>query len=173
MRNHYFSVTHHKTIIYFASTIMLMFAATISACKKENSEASKKDLETELLTRLNQLREKGCTCGTDIMPPAQKVTWNTALEKTATLHAEDMLNRNYFSHITPEGIPAIQRSRQQGYAGTEVGEVIAKNYTSADEVIAGWLASESHCKAMMDTTYNEVGAGKAGTYWVMDLGRKN
>jgi uncharacterized protein YkwD len=172
--NHYYIFKYRNIAIsWLSTTCILLLATVIFSCKKDAKEDIKTDLRTELLTRLNQLREKGCTCGLDIMPPAPKVTWNTALEQTAALHAEDMLERNYFSHITPEGIPAVQRSRQQGYTGIEVGEVIAKNYTSADAVMAAWIASESHCKAMMDTAYNEVGAGKAGTYWVMDLGRKN
>ncbi|TCD28538.1 CAP domain-containing protein [Pedobacter psychrodurus] len=173
MSNCYIFKNRNIARTWLSNTYILVLTITIFSCKKEAKEDVKIDLRTELLVRLNQLREKGCTCGIDIMPPAPRVTWNTALEKTAVLHAEDMQSRNYFSHITPEGIPAIQRSRAQGYTGTDVGEVIAKNFTSADTVMAAWIASESHCKAMMDTAYNEVGAGKAGTYWVMDLGRKN
>ena len=172
MNNHSFLTDKHKSI-WLAYLFMLMLGTFIFSCKKERTADVKTDIQAELLTRLNQIRKTGCTCGTDIMPPVQKVTWNTALEKTATLHAEDMLSRNYFSHLTPEGVPAVQRSRVQGYTGTAVGEVIAKNYNSAALVMEAWIASESHCKAMMDSAYNEVGAGKAGTYWVMDLGRKN
>jgi len=142
-------------------------------CKKESHDTAKNDIGGEILMKLNKLRTTGCTCGIDSMPPAGKVVWNSALERTSVKHAEDMLNRNYFSHITPEGIPAIQRSRQEGYTGTSIGEVIARNYTTVDEVMRGWKNSESHCKAMMDTSYTEAGAGKAGSCWVMDLGGKN
>lgn len=143
------------------------------SCKKESPDTVKNDIGAEILIKLNKFRTTGCKCGIDSMPPAGKVIWNLALERTSFKHAEDMLNRNYFSHITPEGIPAIQRSRQEGYTGTSIGEVIARNYTTVDEVILGWKNSESHCKAMMDTSYTEAGAGKAGSYWVMDLGGEN
>ncbi|MCZ4225370.1 CAP domain-containing protein [Pedobacter rhodius] len=145
----------------------------MASCKKEVQERADVEIKEEILNKLNNLRVSGCTCGTDIMPAVKKVVWNIALEKTAKAHAADMVNRNYFSHISPEGVPAIQRSRQEGYAGLSIGEVIARNYTTVDEVIEGWKASESHCKAMMDAEFDEVGAGKTGTYWVMDLGRKN
>lgn len=156
--------------IYQISLIILVI---ISACKKVDQKNPDIEIKEEILARLNDLRINGCKCGTDIMPAVKKVVWNVTLEKTAKAHATDMVNRNYFSHISPEGVPAIQRSRYQGYTGLSIGEVIARNYETVNEVIEGWKASESHCKAMMEPEYDEVGAGKTGTYWVMDLGRKN
>ncbi|GGI22507.1 CAP domain-containing protein [Pedobacter mendelii] len=162
-----------KPLLKPISQISLIILVIISACKKDDKNSLDIEIKEEILTRLNDLRANGCKCGTDVMPAVKKVVWNNALEKTAKSHATDMVSRNYFSHISLEGIPAIQRSRQEGYTGLSIGEVIARNYDTVDGVIEGWKASESHCKAMMEAEYDEVGAGKTGTYWVMDLGRKN
>ena len=104
MSNCYTSKDRYKAGIWLRKATILLLTIAAFSCKKEPKEDIKTDVRTELLTKLNELREKGCTCGIDIIPPAPKVTWNTALEQTAALHAKDMLERNYFSHITPEGI---------------------------------------------------------------------
>jgi uncharacterized protein YkwD len=131
----------------------------------------KEDLQTELLAAINDLRVTGCMCNGDFMPPVNTLTWNDTLQKTADSHARDMYMNGYFSHLSPDGTPPILRAMQAGYEGEYVGENIARNYRSIQDVVQGWKESESHCKTMMDTLYNEMGASHIGGYWVLDLGR--
>jgi uncharacterized protein YkwD len=105
------------------------------------------------------------------MPSVEELTWNDTLQKAADNHARDMYSNGYFSHLSPDGTPPIGRAMQAGYEGDYVGENIARNYYNIKDVMEGWKESESHCKAIMDTLYNEMGASEVGGYWVLDFGR--
>jgi uncharacterized protein YkwD len=154
---------------------MLCFACCLPAllplaCKKD-ATLPDAQLVPGMVDNVNLLRSKGCRCGTDSMPPVPALSWNAQLATAAAAHAKDMYANNYFSHISPQGSSPIQRAQQAGYTGSYVGENIAKGYTTIGDVMLGWQQSEAHCRAMMDTLYKEMGAGRYDTYWVQEFGR--
>jgi uncharacterized protein YkwD len=150
----------------------LFFLISFCSCKKETVNIIDKDETTSLLTAINKLRLTGCLCGTDSMPAAKPLVANIILTITALHYASDMNSRNFFSHMSPEGTSPIQRAMQNGYTGTYVGEILGRNYSSVNAVMAAWKSSPEHCRAMMDSIYTEMGAGKSGNYWVVNLGKK-
>jgi uncharacterized protein YkwD len=151
--------------------ILLLASVGLFNCSEEDPIIKKEDLRTELLAAVNELRTDGCQCGNDFMPPITALKWNDTLQQAAYNHAYDMYSNGYFSHLSEDGTPPIVRAMQAGYKGTYVGENIARGYQYIKDVVIGWKESESHCKAMMDTLYNEMGASKVGDYWVLDFGR--
>jgi uncharacterized protein YkwD len=152
--------------------VLLMSLILLAGCSAdEDSVIRKEDLRTELLAAVNELRADGCLCANDYMPPVQALTWNDTLQKAADNHARDMYTNRYFSHLSQDGTPPIGRAMKVGYHGEYVGENIARGYQYIPDVMQAWRESESHCKAMMDTLYNEMGASEVGGYWVLDLGR--
>jgi uncharacterized protein YkwD len=149
-----------------------IFLILFCACKKEEAAVIDTDETISLLNTINKLRVTGCRCGTDTMPAVKILTANAVLAATAIKHAHDMSSRNFFSHISPEGTSPIQRAIQNGYTGLYAGEILGRNYFSVNTVMAAWQLSTEHCRAMMDTIYTEMGAGKSGSYWVVNLGDK-
>jgi uncharacterized protein YkwD len=156
-----------KGVLISVLTSMLL----VSCSPDEEPVIIKQNLRVELLQAVNELRADGCQCGADWMPPVTMLRWNDTLQLAAENHANDMYSKGYFSHLSPDGAPPIVRAMQVGYEGEYVGENIARGYTTINEVMTGWKESESHCKAMMDTLYNEMGASEVAHYWVLDLGR--
>jgi uncharacterized protein YkwD len=155
-----------------SSFVILLFASFgLYNCSDEDPVIKKEDLRTELLAAINDLRTHGCQCANDFMPQVAALTWNDTLQQAAYNHARDMYSNGYFSHLSQDGTPPIVRAMQVGYEGTYVGENIARGYQYIEDVVIGWKDSESHCKAMMDTLYHEMGASKVGDYWVLDFGR--
>lgn len=128
------------------------------------------DMTDAVLIEINKLRASGCNCGGEEMPPVSALTSNPILKETAINYAHDMYVRDFFSHISPEGTSPIQRAATLGYTGAYMGEVIARNYDSPAEVVQGWKNSPDHCKAIMGSTFIEMGAGKSGNIWVANLG---
>jgi uncharacterized protein YkwD len=126
---------------------------------------------TKLLTLINNTRAKGCTCGTTVMPAVAAVKWNALLETAAYKHSLDMFTKSYFSHISPTGTYPWDRVTAAGYKYSATAENIAVGYTTEDQVMAGWLASEGHCKNIMNAAYTEAGVGRSNTYWTMELGK--
>jgi len=153
-----------------AGVVLLTIGVAIAGCVDDDLSV-KTDIHQELLKAVNDLRSTGCQCGQDWIPAVQPVTWNDTLEQVAYDHAYDMYTNNYFSHLSRDGTPPITRALQAGYRGIYVGENMAKGYSNVHDVMQGWIASESHCKNLMDTIYLEVGGARVSGYWVLDFGR--
>lgn len=154
------------TYILILTCVVLLFPS----CKKD-VQGPEDQLPQKILAAVNTLRNKGCRCGLDSMPPVSPLSWNLQLEAAAKAHALDMYFQHYFDHIAPNGSSPIQRAQEAGYPGMYVGENIAKGYTSLDEAMKAWQQSEEHCKAMMDTLYIQLGAYYYHGYWVQEFGK--
>ena len=133
------------------------------------------DFKRQFLSLINTTRSKGCNCGTKWYPPAAPLVWNDNLEKAARGHANDMYNRDYFSHTSKDGRSMSDRIvfagyLFKGYKSFMVGENIAMGQSSAAEVTAGWFKSEGHCQNLMNPRFKEVGIAEANHYWVQDFG---
>lgn len=128
--------------------------------------------KTELLQLVNDVRTKGCTCGTTAMPAVGTLAWNDQLAKAAYDHSADMNTNNYFSHTGLDGSDPGQRIAAAGYSWSSWGENIANGYTTEQAVMNAWLGSEGHCKNIMNAGFKEMGLGREGNYWTQDFGSK-
>jgi uncharacterized protein YkwD len=101
------------------------------------------------------------------------------LTSAAKWMSTDMSVYNYFSHTSRDGRAPVQRMADAGYpvTGTWTGENLAAGYTSAREVLNGWINSPAHLAVLTNPAYRAIGVGRAwgagssyGTYWTMDVG---
>jgi uncharacterized protein YkwD len=154
--------------------ILILCACTVSvmACV-DHDIVVHVPIKEPLLTAVNAVRTSGCNCGSEYMSPVPPLIWNDTLARAAEDHAKDMYDHHYFSHLSQDGTPPIVRVQELGYTGNYVGENIARGYSNVESVMKGWLESEEHCRAIMDSTYNEMGAYEERDYWVLDFGRSN
>jgi hypothetical protein len=86
---------------------------------------------------------------------------NSKLNQAAQAKANDMANRNYWSHNTPEGQEPWIFIDQAGYAYTKAGENLAYGFASSSDTITGWMNSATHKANMLDGNFQEVGFGYA------------
>lgn len=147
----------------------LLLGILLVQCKKDEVVQPKNEVLL-LVDKINLLRQSGCNCGTEYMPPVAPLSVNMSLQTAASMHAKDMAQKNYFDHLSPEGGTPEERVDNASYTGEFRSENLAKGYSRADEVVAAWKSSTSHCKAMMDARSNEAGAGMAQNYWVVTFG---
>jgi len=126
--------------------------------------------KTTLLQLVNDVRKKGCTCGTTSMPAGGVLTWNDQLAKAGYDHSVDMNTHDYFSHTGLDGSTPGQRITAAGYAWSSYGENIANGYPDEQVVMNAWLGSEGHCKNIMNTGFTGIGVGRDGTYWTEKFG---
>ncbi|WP_052455789.1 S-layer homology domain-containing protein [Bhargavaea cecembensis] len=102
---------------------------------------------------------------------------DTNLDAMAQLKAEEMAEKGYFSHDSPTYGHVNEMAAMFGYSFTRIGENIAWNQRSPEEVTADWMASPGHRKNILDPRYTNVGAGFATnsqgeTYWVHIFAKK-
>lgn len=161
--------------------VVLITTSAFLSCKKSGlfTEADKTDstftvdstvAQASMLQLINDVRQKGCSCGTTAMPAVGIVSWNTQLETAAQAHAADMSKNNYFSHTGLDGSTPGTRITAAGYTWRGYGENIAKGYTSEQAVMNAWLQSEGHCKNIMNANFKEVGVALVNGYWVQEFG---
>jgi len=84
-----------------------------------------------------------------------------ALLKAARLHTRDMIQRNYFSHITKgTNLDPCDRIRRQGYRYSSCAENIG-SYPTPDSMFKAWMNSPGHRANILSSKYREVGIGVA------------
>lgn len=84
---------------------------------------------------------------------------NSQLSAAAQAKAQDMVNRNYWSHNTPDGSPPWVFISDSGYNYQKAGENLAYGFSESDDVVAGWMNSPSHRQNILDNDYLDVGFG--------------
>jgi uncharacterized protein YkwD len=80
------------------------------------------------------------------------------LRTAAQLHSQDMADRGYFSHTSPDGRGPGDRAAAQGYRAWS-GENIAVGFPTPAEVVTGWLGSAGHRANILNCRSASTGVG--------------
>lgn len=96
---------------------------------------------------------------------------NADLSKVATAKAQDMIDKNYFSHTSPTYGSPFDMMTKFGIKYTAAGENIAYGQKTPADVMNGWMNSPGHKANILNSNFTEIGVGiakdKNGTpYWV-------
>jgi uncharacterized protein YkwD len=91
---------------------------------------------------------------------------NAALRRSARRHSADMARRNYFQHITPEGVGPRTRAARSGYRrhAASVGENIAWGggpLSTPRQIVRSWIRSPGHRANLLLRRYRAIGVGVA------------
>ncbi len=99
------------------------------------------------------------------LPPLEE---DSALSLAAQLHAQDMFDRQYFDHISPDGKTPQDRYVAVGTSPLQgVGENIVQSqtkgwgltYTEAEKFQRGWMYSNGHRANLLTEKYTKFGYG--------------
>ncbi len=90
---------------------------------------------------------------------------NPVLMQAAQLKAQDMAQKSYFAHTSPEGKTPWYWFKQAGYRYSIAGENLAVSFSDSKEVTQAWMNSPSHRANIVRFNFKEMGTGVAvGTY---------
>lgn len=135
------------------------------------------DVQTRVLTLVNEARARPRRCGAQDFAAAGPLQFNVTLHSVASAHAADMARYSYFSHTGRDGSDIASRAARAGYGWKAIGENIAAGQMQADTAVQGWLNSPGHCANIMAPAYTEMGTAfavntqsSAGIYWVQVFG---
>ncbi|MGQ0629465.1 MAG: CAP domain-containing protein [Sporichthyaceae bacterium] len=153
-----------RVLLAFALTMTVALAGLIGLGRSSEAEAAttREVLRAAVLSLTNVQRAvKGC-------PPLRA---NTDLRQAAQAHANDMANKNYFSHTSKNGTVWWKRIERYGYKDP-AGENIARGYSAATAVVTAWMKSPGHRANIMNCKFRKIGVGfnGDGKYWVQDFG---
>jgi uncharacterized protein YkwD len=90
---------------------------------------------------------------------------NGAITDISRVRSNDMAERNYFSHTTPEGDKFLNMLGQRGVSYKFAGEILARNNYPSDKAaptaMDSYLGSAPHKAIMLDGRFSLVGIGYA------------
>jgi len=104
---------------------------------------------------------------------------NPTLDEVARMKAQDMVEKGYFAHTSPQGVTPWYWFKRAGYNFSYAGENLAVNFTESSDVEEAWLASPSHKANILNKRFTEIGIataegeykGKPATYVVQVFAR--
>lgn len=82
---------------------------------------------------------------------------NPRLTQAAINKAKDLLARQYFSHTSPEGRRFSDWVKDVNYAYFYVGENLAMDFDTPQEIFDAWLKSEKHRENIERPEFQEIG----------------
>ena len=91
---------------------------------------------------------------------------NGALATAGLGHSDDMVDRGYFDHFTPEGGAFDERILAAGYAGANDGWTLGENLawgtgelSTPAGLMRSWMNSPGHRANILKGAYREIGIG--------------
>lgn len=82
------------------------------------------------------------------------------LSASALKKANDMLDRQYFEHTSPDGKTAVNLVKEKGYAFQIVGENLALgDFGSDKKLVDAWMNSPAHKENILNPKFTEIGIG--------------
>ena len=150
------------------------------------SDLSQPEIEIEVLESLvhNLINQERAKQGLAILQ------WDGEIVAIARSHSQDMADKNYFSHVNPEGKDATDRGSSAGYdcvkvydgyytfglaenihqgwlfsSTTYINGVARHNWNSQADIseaaVNGWMRSQGHRKNILKDAYDRTGIGIA------------
>ena len=85
------------------------------------------------------------------------VSLNSTLSQAAQAKGADMLNKDYWAHVSPDGTQPWKFFTDFGYRYRYAGENLARDFTNPSSAVDAWMSSPSHKENMLNAKYKEIG----------------
>lgn len=86
---------------------------------------------------------------------------NERLSEAARAKASDVYANNYWAHNSPGGKTPWDFITAAGFEYVFAGENLARDFTSAGQVVEAWMDSPSHRSNLLDKNFREIGVAVA------------
>ena len=130
-------------------------------------------LDTPPVTTPQDVNFAGLINGLRMDDGLADVAFDARLDQAAQKHAQDMVDNDYFNHISQDGRTPEQRIIAEGYTPVISGENIASVQQTDQGVLDAWISSPSHNALMRRDDVEDFALGVAGqgrnTRWVLLL----
>lgn len=88
------------------------------------------------------------------------LNYNNDLAEAAQTKAADMIARNYFAHVDPDGNYIWPTIVADGYTPyTTLGENLAINFPDTESLMSAWIDSPTHRENILNAAFQDQGAG--------------
>ena len=87
------------------------------------------------------------------------LTYNQTLAGAAYTKGRDMIDRDYWAHVAPDGTQPWKFFSDFGYRYRYAGENLARDFSSASATVDAWMNSPTHRDNILNPKYKEIGIG--------------
>ncbi len=84
---------------------------------------------------------------------------NNQLDQSATMKNQHMFANDYWAHYAPDGTSPWYFFKQVGYKYSWAGENLARDFSTSEGVVNGWMNSPSHRDNMLNPNFIDIGIG--------------
>jgi uncharacterized protein YkwD len=110
------------------------------------------DYENQVAAMINNVREQN---------GLNALAFDGSLNAVAEIRSQDLINRNYFSHYTPEGTNVFDVMRANGVSFRYAGENLAQSAPASVGTVEGfmnaWMNSPTHMANILRAQYTKIG----------------
>lgn len=148
--SHWPHILRPKALLSYGVFLILvkLAAAGILFISFPDQARLSQEIIDQMLKFTNQTREEYG------LPP---LNINAQLSKSANIKAQDMANKGYFSHYTPEGYAPWYFIDENEYNYQLAGENLAMNFTKASVVQQAFMASPGHRENILHPDFEDIG----------------
>ena len=154
--------------------LFLFAVLSLWQCRPENTFPAGAPIDLsgrDMLEAVNAVRSAGCYCSDQYYPPVPLLSENGQLGAAARAHVADMAANDFLSHRGSDGSDVGERASREGYEWRNIGENIARGYSTTEAVMQAWLSSPAHCRNLMSADFRELGFARQGDFRVQVFGR--
>jgi uncharacterized protein YkwD len=150
------------SVVFITTTASSTQAINVLGAVQESNDSSKaevtllssemNDYENAIASMINNVREDN---------GLNAIAADGLLNEVADIRSQDLMNRNYFSHYTPEGTNVFDVMRSSGVSFRYAGENLAQSAPAAAGTPEGfmnaWINSPTHLANMLRAQYTKIG----------------
>lgn len=148
--NHRAHVLHPKALLLIISFLIfgsLFFSSNLNPL----GSRIKAFAEVSALELINFTNQKRVENGLSVL------SLNSQLSDAAENKAEDMIEKDYWAHNSPDGITPWVFIKASGYEYVYAGENLARGFRNSDDIVNAWMASPTHRANLLSPKFKEVG----------------
>lgn len=95
--------------------------------------------------------------------------WDDRVAAVALAHSQDMVDRNFYGHVNPDGEGPNDRLREAGIEYAWWAENYCYGFSTASAAFTWWMNSPPHRANLESTNVTHHGIGKVGNVWTHDF----
>lgn len=150
--NHKAKVLHPSSLIVLAA-LMVIFQAVIDYLPKIRPSILGYAANISIQEVVNLTNQKRSEVGLSAL------SLNQTLSGAAYTKGRDMIDKDYWAHVAPDGTQPWKFFSQFGYKYRYAGENLARDFSNANDAVNAWMNSPTHKDNILNPKYKEIGIG--------------
>jgi hypothetical protein len=150
--NHKAKVLHPTGLLVIAS-LLIVFQVLLNSIHKIGPVVLGYASQISVGDVVNLTNQKRAEAGLSAL------TLNSSLSNGALSKANDMISKDYWAHVAPDGTEPWAFFKSVGYKYKFAGENLARDFSNAPSAVDAWMNSPTHRENILNPKYKEIGIG--------------